>query len=185
MCSIHYTRWWKYGDPLVVKKPPGRQKGTIYKHVHDPSKCTKCGSSKPESRRSCWCSDCKSIYNKKYYEMNRETELAKKKATYKPRSEEKWAYNINRLYGITADEYFRLLEKQDGVCAICKGKESGSIRTDHFHIDHDHSCCEGQRSCGKCVRGLLCRWCNHLLGTARDNPEFLEAAITYLRDRTL
>jgi len=29
-----------------------------------------------------------------------------------------------------------------------------------LHIDHDHACCPGKRSCGKCVRGALCRFHN-------------------------
>jgi len=77
--------------------------------------------------------------------------------------------------GLTAEKVMGLLEAQGGRCAICLGE------IDVPHIDHDHSCCPGQRSCGGCVRGLLCPACNHMLGKAQDEPEVLEAAARYLR----
>jgi hypothetical protein len=33
-----------------------------------------------------------------------------------------------------------------------------------LHIDHDHGCCNGRRSCGRCVRGALCHKHNVDLG---------------------
>ena len=86
--------------------------------------------------------------------------------------------NVKR-YGISIERFNEMLTKQDSKCAICKGKFWDEISSPH--IDHDHSCCNGQmRSCGKCIRGLLCRDCNQFLGRAKDNIAILESAITYL-----
>lgn len=72
-----------------------------------------------------------------------------------------------------------LLDKQNGMCAICGESLEGKKR---LFVDHDHSCCPGVTSCGKCVRGLLCRHCNPMLGYARDSVENLERAIEYLKN---
>jgi hypothetical protein len=86
--------------------------------------------------------------------------------------------SIRKLYGIGAVQYAALLEAQGGGCAICGGtNESGRAMA----VDHDHSCCAGQRACGNCVRGLLCSNCNMGIGLLRDDPERLEAAAVYLR----
>lgn len=29
--------------------------------------------------------------------------------------------------------------------------------TGGWAVDHDHRCCDGRKSCGKCVRGILCQ----------------------------
>lgn len=47
-------------------------------------------------------------------------------------------------------------------------------------IDHDHDCCPG-RSCGECVRGVLCRTHNVWLGMVADDPAFMDRAARYLR----
>lgn len=82
-------------------------------------------------------------------------------------------------YGITAEQYDLLLDKQEGRCFICLCKP----RSKSLAVDHDHKCCKARKSCGKCIRGLLCMRCNHtLLGAAKEDPELLDRASSYLRN---
>ena len=84
---------------------------------------------------------------------------------------------VQKTYGLGEHDYGKLYEAQDGYCAICK-RANGSTR--RLSVDHDHKCCNGSVSCGKCVRGLLCRPCNDLLGHCHDDWEMLARAIRYL-----
>jgi hypothetical protein len=83
-------------------------------------------------------------------------------------------------YSITPEQYAELLEAQGGRCAICGGEPGERA----LAVDHDHSCCPGKGSCGRCVRGLLCHDCNGALGLLRDNPATAMAAATYLQLKT-
>lgn len=77
-----------------------------------------------------------------------------------------------RMYSLTDEQIIAMLH--DAECAIC-------ARVDDLNIDHDHACCPGEQSCGKCVRGILCRSCNTALGYAKDSTETLEGMIAYLK----
>lgn len=57
---------------------------------------------------------------------------------------------------------------------------SETARLQNFVVDHDHTCCPGKRSCGRCVRGLLCNRCNRALGQFGDDIETLRRAVAYL-----
>lgn len=83
------------------------------------------------------------------------------------------------VYGLTPESYDAMMTAQNGVCAIC-GLEEMKHHSKFLKIDHDRSCCSGHRSCGKCVRGLLCSNCNRGLGMFADDPRTLRAAIEYL-----
>jgi hypothetical protein len=48
-----------------------------------------------------------------------------------------------------------------------------------LHVDHDHTCCAKNTSCGKCVRGLLCAGCNMALGLLRNNPGIISGLALY------
>lgn len=87
-----------------------------------------------------------------------------------------------RVYGITLAEYGALLLAQGGVCAVCKQPETqfmnGAVKA--LCVDHDHACCPSKHSCGKCIRGLLCHFCNMAAGFLRDNPATAIAMADYL-----
>jgi hypothetical protein len=82
-----------------------------------------------------------------------------------------------RGYGLTPTQYEKLLEMQGGGCAIC-GKAPLPDQT--LPVDHDHSCCPGAKTCGKCVRGLLCHNCNLGIGYLKDSAVLLGSATEYL-----
>jgi hypothetical protein len=77
-----------------------------------------------------------------------------------------FSYRLAKTYRMTVADYFRLLLRQQGGCRICK-RAPGSGR--RLSVDHDHACCPGKQSCGKCVRALLCTNCNWLVGVMEIN----------------
>lgn len=86
-------------------------------------------------------------------------------------------------YRLSLEAYKAMLAEQGGACAICRVPSPTDVRTSRFHVDHDHACCPGSKSCGKCVRGLLCHACNTALGNFQDDPKRLLAAVAYLDAR--
>lgn len=79
---------------------------------------------------------------------------------------------VEKIYGITAEEYWRIYEFQDGKCYICH-RATGA--TKRLAVDHDHKTDE--------VRGLLCGPCNQgVLGHLHSSIEALQRAIDYLQD---
>lgn len=65
-------------------------------------------------------------------------------------------------YGLTQEQFDQLVEAQAHACGMCHEPfEERQL----IHVDHDHECCRGKnRSCGECIRGLLCHTCNIALG---------------------
>jgi hypothetical protein len=88
--------------------------------------------------------------------------------------------SIRRMYnhyGLTKQDIEAIINKQDG-CGICKTKNPNG--KNGWHVDHDHSCCPGVKTCGRCIRGVLCSFCNKALGQFNDSIENLKNAINYL-----
>jgi|TARA_S200002703_G_scaffold153282_1_gene154688 hypothetical protein len=79
--------------------------------------------------------------------------------------------NLKRRYGITHEDYEKMLKLQGGVCKICGTNEPGFSHK-FFVVDHCHD--------SNKIRGLLCHNCNTMLGHARDSTATLSEAIVYL-----
>lgn len=104
------------------------------------------------------------------------------KGSRKWRTDNKDHVKENKLlysFKMTLAQYNDLLKAQDYKCANCPKHASELTRA--LAVDHDRTCCPGRRSCGKCVRGLLCDSCNRGLGLLQDNIDVLEASIKYLK----
>jgi hypothetical protein len=165
-CQKHYARWRKYGDPLVVVS---RTYTKIQAKV-----CPDCGVKKSraqfgeqDGRIRSVCRECMKARGREWWSKNRSYQISA---------------NRKRLYGLTPRDHEQLLANQGGVCAICgqEEKHSNQYGQMSLSVDHDHDCCPGKTSCGKCVRGLLCSKCNHGLGNFGDSPEQLLKAAAYL-----
>jgi hypothetical protein len=85
--------------------------------------------------------------------------------------------HLKTMFNMTLEDFDLLFETQDYKCAICGSLEP---KGKNWQIDHDHSCCLGRTSCGKCVRGILCAPCNWALGLFNENVETMEKAIKYV-----
>src|SRR6185295_4968465 len=84
-----------------------------------------------------------------------------------------WCHFVSRLgrYHITLDQFHAKYEAQDFGCGVCGDEMTGR----DLHIDHDHR--------AGSFRGVLCNFCNVGLGSFKDNPTRLTAAIRYLMTR--
>jgi len=60
-----------------------------------------------------------------------------------------------RAHNVSFELFSEKIKEQLGCCAICKKQLLSKIC-----LDHDHNCCARAFSCGKCIRGLICSYCN-------------------------
>jgi len=136
--------------------------------------CTKCKEEKhlsefskdraKKSGRTSQCKKCKNDYMKLFRKNN--PELCKK---YLKKS------TLKMIFGLSLQEYNKILSSQNYRCAICGKKEKRKLngKICSLSVDHDHKT-------GK-IRGLLCNDCNNGIGRMKDDISLLENAISYLR----
>lgn len=155
-CNPHWRRWKRSGDP-----------GSVEVNSPTPGQCGFPECDRPKS--------CKGLCATHYAQKQRGLSLAPiSRQGRQPLRD----LILMRVYGINRARFDEMLAAQNNGCAVCGGVNASGR---DFHVDHDHSCCEGTKSCGKCVRGLLCSRCNTGLGMFKDSPELLGAAARYIR----
>jgi endogenous inhibitor of DNA gyrase (YacG/DUF329 family) len=164
--------------------------------------CKICGTNfdvKTNSNTRIYCSkDCKATANKeilklKYHANSEEARKKAREAYYrnhddnKERSRERMkqarfsspdsfkGHKLKSTYGISVEEFSALLDSQGHKCLICGRQISGKVNSKDLKafVDHDHKT--------GAVRGLLCVYCNSLIGYCREDKSLLLAAIGYLK----
>lgn len=162
--------------------------------------CLVCGQGKPRSEfyeqkrakdgRNPYCKVCArriaGVNYRKNIERRREQNRAYHKLhkeRLKRSTEDSRRLTLARNFKLTPEQYQQMLDSQGNACAICRQPEirrnqDGAVKA--LAVDHDHRCCPGNKTCGRCIRGLLCHSCNLALGKFRDDPSLLLAAAMYL-----
>ena len=106
---------------------------------------------------------------REYDKKNIERRRAQARIRYQKNSQRRLDYIRFRKYGITGDEFRRIVEKQKDECPICTRSISKNYSVDHDHVTDK-------------VRGIICHNCNLAIGNAGDSPERLRAMAAYLEN---
>jgi hypothetical protein len=153
--------------------------------------CSKCKKKKSEdqfyarkalkSGKSKWCKECYRTYAKndrreyfKQYQREYQRKYRKKYDKMPKRRER------NRVKGwksqgiiLSISGYNKLYNEQKGRCCIC-GKHQSEINYP-LYVDHNHMT-------GK-VRGLVCRYCNFLIGVVENREKELKKIHKFIQEK--
>jgi hypothetical protein len=86
-----------------------------------------------------------------------------------------YSENRQRLIDTLRKKRFKLSDERfaDLMAAGCYAP--GCEQKERLVIDHDHACCAGgHKTCGNCVRGVLCNRHNVYLGYIEKDPAFAQ-----------
>lgn len=103
---------------------------------------------------------------------NNSDERKAKMREYYQQNKDKWRHkHIEKTYGITVEDYNKMLTEQSNSCYTC-GVHVDSAGKNGLVIDHCHTS-------GK-VRSLLCSNCNSALGLVNEDINRMKKLIEYL-----
>jgi hypothetical protein len=168
--KAEYLKAWKLKNAEHVK-----QYNDAYHAANPDYEKERCKKWKRNNR------DKVTFYNRAWNNANRIQRGRLNKKWRESHPEYRPDYLLGYNYNLTIEDYARILNSQDGHCAICPAKEPTTGRVRRLCVDHDTDCCSERKSCGKCVRGLLCTPCNTAIGLARHDIATLESMILYLK----
>jgi hypothetical protein len=80
---------------------------------------------------------------------------------------------LKKRFGITIEEYEKLVKEVGGKCEICGATQSTNGH--RLAVDHDHQTLQ--------IRGILCKDCNVALTLFQEKETVLQNAIKYLEQR--
>lgn len=106
------------------------------------------------SRRPLWCATHRREEDRRQTKVHRATQ-------------------IEKTYGISAEDNHALFMLQGGKCWLCR-KATGATKS--LAVDHDHKTDE--------VRGRLCGPCNQFIGRLGDDPQPAQRLVAYLTGDT-
>jgi hypothetical protein len=185
-------RGFKLRTPHEGKVLVSSQLDRIYDSEGRPLKiCSKCKTPQLESEftkakenmdgLSGVCKTCRGKRRREKYPQERDKLIQKQKDKRKSNPVLFRGYDMKKRFGITWEQFDIMFAAQGNKCAGCGATESGE-KSGSWHIDHDHTCCPlpKRKTCGKCIRGILCRSCNLAIGNARDSVDRLRGLANYL-----
>ena len=112
------------------------------------------------------CKICVAAYFLDYKARNADKLQGKwRQASKRYNTTERLRLRTLKKYNLTLDEYNKILDSQDGVCAIC-------LRGIRLCVDHNHKT--------GFVRGIICHFCNLGLGYFEDDIKRMKKAIKYI-----
>ena len=153
-------------------------------------KCSKCKEVKLETefykdkstsakdKLSRYCKECRLKDSRPYRVKNRVRIVAYLRRYYSLNLAKSREAHLTKCYGMSLEDFSKMVRKQRGRCAICKTHHlecpKAGCRKDTIplYVDHDHNT-------GK-TRGLLCHRCNARLDRFAT-PEILRQSARYLQ----
>ena len=113
--------------------------------------------------------------SRKWHTKNKGHANEMRRKWYFENKDQTYFKHIERIYGVTYEQWNNVLDIQHDKCAVCKQPFEN---TKSCNIEHDHTKDIGDIGY---FRGIVCMQCNILLSKCNDDITILQNLITYLQ----